>query len=121
MIQLRLPTPPSVNRYWRTTRRGRAPYLSEEAKAYKVAVQRVARSCGLPGPLEGTLAIECLWTREAKRGDLDNRIKVFLDSLQGIAYADDNQIVRILAMRRDKSPEHPPGLDVMVYAVEPNW
>ena len=113
MIHLRLPTPPSANRYWRTTRAGRRPYLSEEAKAYKVAVRAVARSCGLPGPFLGKVAVSFLWTRAIRSGDLDNRKKVLFDALQGIAYVNDSQIVEIHAWMRDRDMGTP-GVMVQV-------
>jgi len=38
-----------------------------------------------------------------KRGDLDNYVKSFLDSLNGIIYEDDSQVVRCLSMKRYSS------------------
>lgn len=39
--------------------------------------------------------------RPAKRGDLDNRIKILLDALEGIAFENDSQIIEIHARRFD--------------------
>jgi Holliday junction resolvase RusA-like endonuclease len=52
-------------------------------------------------PLVGDVSVTLRVYRQAKRGDLDNSIKVSLDSLIGVAYADDSQIVRIVAERYD--------------------
>jgi Holliday junction resolvase RusA-like endonuclease len=38
------------------------------------------------------------------RGDLDNYVKLTLDALNGVAWVDDRQVVRIVAAKMD-SPE----------------
>lgn len=95
---LTLPYPPSANRYWRSAR-GRV-FVSTEAKEFKARVQQLAlveRVAMLTGPVKVLLEVY----RPAKRGDLDNTLKVLLDSLNGIAYKDDSQIVEITARRFD--------------------
>lgn len=100
-IVLHLPEPPSANRYWRHAK-GRT-YLSPEAKAYRTVVLGVYRGAGgithwIP---EGPVSVILDWRRGRKSGDLDNRIKQVLDALQGLAYADDSQIVELHAYRSD--------------------
>jgi Holliday junction resolvase RusA-like endonuclease len=65
-------------------------------------------------PLSGDVALSIIWYRGAKRGDLDNRLKVVLDSLSGVAYVDDRQIVQLTATREDRPRR--PGLYVEVRA-----
>lgn len=98
MIRLTLPTPPSANRYWRTYRN--RVTISDEAKTYKTAVGWMARTA-IDEPLTGDVSITLRWFRQAKRGDLDNRTKVMLDALNGIAYSDDSQVAEIHAYRYD--------------------
>jgi crossover junction endodeoxyribonuclease RusA len=89
-----LPYPPSANRFYRNVR-GRM-VMSAEGRAYK---KRVAEMGGGVELEEGDV---CLWLdfyRPRKSGDLDNRLKVVLDALQGIAYANDRQVVEIHARR----------------------
>lgn len=107
MITLTLPNPPSANRYWR--RAGRHIHKSAEAKAYQEAVAWLAHGVQ---PLQGEVAVHLAWYRPAKRGDLDNRIKVILDALNGVAYEDDKQIVKIIAERHDD--KHEPRVEVVV-------
>lgn len=90
MISLVLPVPPSANRYWRKTNRGQV-YVSPEAIAYKRDVAMLCRSERLAA-LEGPVSLTMRFFRARRSGDLDNRTKVLLDSLQGHLYANDSQI-----------------------------
>lgn len=94
MITIELPYPISANRYWRNFR-GRM-VVSAEAKAFKEQVGWIARSLGAE-MLAGALSMSVDIYRPAKRGDLDNTLKVTIDSLQGIFYENDSQIVEIHA------------------------
>lgn len=109
MTRLILPPPISANRYWRKFRNRMV--VSAEAQAYKREVSLIAAASGLD-MLTGDVAIRLDVYREAKRGDLDNKLKVILDSLQGILYADDKQIVEIHARRFDD--KHNPRVEVEI-------
>ena len=102
MVRLKLPYPVSANRYWRIWRN--KAVRSAEATAYKSVVRRIAQEAGVM-PSEGSVAV-CLRLipKVNKDGsanktviDLDNALKVTLDSLQGIAYENDKQVRRIVA------------------------
>ena len=93
-----LPFPVSANRYWRNFN-GRM-VISPEARAYKEQAAWLARAAGTE-PLSGSVAVTLRVYRPAKRMDLDNAVKILLDSLIGVAYIDDSQIVRIVAERYD--------------------
>lgn len=97
-MTITLPPAPSANRYWRNFR-GRM-VTSAEARAYKEQAAWIARAAGME-PVTGDVSVTMRVYRAAKRGDLDNSIKVSLDSLIGVAYTDDSQIVRIVAERYD--------------------
>ncbi len=93
-----LPYPPSANRYWRHNRG--IIHLSSEAKAYKQDAALCARAAGVR-PLAGDVSITLVVYRPAKRGDLDNSLKVLIDSLRGIGYGDDKQIRGIKVDRHE--------------------
>lgn len=99
-IWLKLKEPPSANRWWRNVK-GRM-VTSAAAREYK---QHVANECVLqrvkPIAAPRTVCVVIEWDRKRKSGDLDKRIGVLLDALQGSAYENDSQIVRIVAERRD--------------------
>jgi crossover junction endodeoxyribonuclease RusA len=104
-VQLTLPWPPSVNRYWRSVPVGRGRgvrvLISREGRAFRRdAVARLARF-RRRGPLCGRLDVRvelCAPTRRAL--DIDNRLKALLDAMQHAGvYRDDGQIDRLLVER----------------------
>lgn len=102
-MNLTLPYPPATNRMWRTYRGHTV--LSEEARTYKRDVALIAGARGV-SPLEGDVTVALHIYRPRRVGDLDGRIKVLLDALQGVAYHDDKQVVELHAFRyEDKA--HP--------------
>jgi crossover junction endodeoxyribonuclease RusA len=120
---LTLPYPPSTNRYWRNFR-GRT-VISSVARDYKSQVAYIASKHGTP-MLTGKVMVD-LWLHPKKpKGkylpdrvrciDLDNAMKIALDALQGILYADDAQVYCILASRGQ--PITDGGLTVIVESWE---
>ena len=96
MTRLVLPVPPSAGLYWRLAR-GRI-VKTAAARAYQqgVKLRALAQGCR---PTSGPVAVTVQWFRAARRGDLDNHLKVALDALQGAVYRNDNQIVELHAYR----------------------
>lgn len=113
IVRLILPPPISANRYWRKFQNRMV--VSAEAKAYKSEVAAIAYASGAE-MMTGDLSIRLDVFREAKRGDLDNKIKLILDSLQGVIYENDNQVVEIHARRFDDKKN--PRVEVQVMMVE---
>jgi Holliday junction resolvase RusA-like endonuclease len=122
-LKIFLPVPPSNNAYWRAVVRPKKGggfrafvILTDEAEAYKVAVQSAFRRVfGLQRrPLEGPIELGIVWHRKIRSGDLSNRIKVLEDSLQHLAFENDSQVVRIVAERVDGGE---PGVWVTVTPV----
>ncbi len=115
MPVLTLPLCPSANRYWRTYR-GRA-VKSPEARNYRAIVAVLAKNARMarieaPAPI----AVSVTWERRERRGDLDNRLKVLLDALQGVAYDDDKQITELHAYLRDGFSENRMLVSIQVAA-----
>jgi crossover junction endodeoxyribonuclease RusA len=104
-LRLVLPVPPSANRWWRKFRN--VMVLSAEARQYKVDVEKKVKAMGatkIDAPCEVAVSIE--WWRARKSGDLDKRIGVLLDALQGTAYDNDSQIGRLEATKHDDDPKN---------------
>ena len=116
-----LPYPISTNRYWRSMR-GRM-VRSKEATAYKKVAAMAARYAGHLKPLTGPVEINIAFhPKRTKKGaassvrlDLDNAIKVALDSMNGIVFEDDKQVERLTAVLSD--PIEGGGLSVWVSAI----
>jgi crossover junction endodeoxyribonuclease RusA len=125
-----LPYPISANVYWRNFR-GRM-VVSKEAEIFKRVAASQAIRAGITHAMSGAIEI-CIqlhpkMTKAKGKGaagqprasktrvDLDNALKVTIDSLIGIAYEDDNQIERISA--EIGQPFEGGGLSVWVSQIE---
>ena len=127
-VTLTLPYPVSTNMYWRTymPKGFKAPVttLSKEAKEYKATVARIAREHGVVSPIKGRVAVSYTlfpkspqdyarrmkadplrWDDIVQCLDLDNALKVMLDSLKGVVFDDDKWVRRILAERAEPDGE----------------
>ena len=113
-IHTELPYPPSLNALYRTVR-GRV-LLSREGREYKA---RIAALLRLPcfRPLVGPVAVTVRAYRPQRRGDLDNTLKALLDSVQGLLYENDSQIVELHAHRLDDARN--PRVVLTVRELEP--
>jgi crossover junction endodeoxyribonuclease RusA len=119
VITLRLPYPPSANRYWETRvikvkATGKwmsMTYVSKGAKAYKEEVAWLAKAAGIRKPFEGRVAIDIKlypqrpqdWEKRARANpdtwdddvrciDLDNARKVLYDAFKGVVIIDDKWV-----------------------------
>ena len=97
-IKLILPYPPSVNSLYATFRGRRI--ISAKGRKFKSDIAVLAKSQGAK-ILDGDLAVTFRVFRPRKSGDLDNRLKISQDSLKGICFDDDKQIIEIHAFRFD--------------------
>jgi len=105
--------PISVNHYTANTRFGRK-YLTKKAKEYQKVV---LLSCeGIDKPFLGDVEVKVKYFfGDRRRRDLLNYDKVWADSLEGIAYIDDKQIVKAyLEKHYDKGA---PRTEVEIYEI----
>lgn len=108
-IILTLPLTPLLNRYYRKYRN--VMVKSQEAKDYTEQVALICHQNNVV-PMEGDICLYAAVYRKAKRGDLDGYLKGLLDSLQGYAYLNDNQIVSLQIVRHDD--KHNPRVEVQI-------
>ncbi len=86
--------------------KGVRTYDPPKSRLWKECVRLQAKAKGIK-PIEGAIKIELTFVCEKPkkpvnsypRGDLDNFVKGLKDSLNGIAYKDDSQIVRLIASK----------------------
>jgi Holliday junction resolvase RusA-like endonuclease len=109
-----LALPPSANLYWRYTPSG--VYVSEEAQTYKKGVQWKAAHQHMT-PMDGPVAVYLNVYRARKAGDLDNFAKILCDSLNGVAYHDDSQVVELHMWRHDDKAN--PRVEVEIRRMQP--
>lgn len=140
MIRLVLPYPVSANRYWRSfVPRGQkraVTVVSDEAKAYRIEVAKIAKAAGLRIPLDGRVELTLRlypqrpqdWAKRAQRDpdtwdddvrciDLGNCEKVLEDALNGIAWVDDSQI-RETHKFRCEPDEHGARVEVTIEPIK---
>lgn len=98
---IRLPYPPSANVYYRNFR-GRT-VISTKGREFKVAAGWLCKAAGmqiLGGPVAVLAILHPKLTKmnvaRKTRIDIDNLCKPLLDCMNGIAYVDDSQIVRLV-------------------------
>lgn len=116
---IRLPYPPSLNRYLRHTGR---TYKTKEATDFTRQAALAAKASGVRR-IESDVSIAVvLHPKLTKKGkasgtliDLDNALKVAVDSLNGIAYIDDCQIKHITASVGE--PVQGGGLSIAVFSM----
>jgi Holliday junction resolvase RusA-like endonuclease len=113
MIELVLPYPPSINDYKKVgriavTKKGKfyqKRFNSPETNAFYYQVFMLTRSQASKFIQDSTISLEVtIWVHppDNHRADIDNRIKVTLDSLQRAkVIPDDYQISRLVVERKD--------------------
>lgn len=88
--------PVSINNAYPTNRQGRR-FLSPEGKAWKEEVAWSFKRCK-PSSKEFAVTI-ILEIADNRRRDIDNGIKLILDSLTGIVWIDDRQVSQVTVTR----------------------
>lgn len=104
------PVPPSLNRSYKCFRN--RVVKSAEARKYQELIGETLADMK-PTSKEVSLIVDVY--RPRKSGDLDNYLKIFLDSLSGFVYTDDKLIKRIVASRWDDKLNPRVELEVSLY------
>lgn len=91
-----LPYPPSLNKLYATVSGRRV--LSARGHRYKELAAALATRAGVR-PVGGPVRLTLKVYRPRKCGDLDNTLKVLLDSITGVGWEDDRQVEHIHAYR----------------------
>lgn len=118
-IRLALPFPPSANRYWRSLiSEGGRIVAPQELRRRKLSV-RVVKSAearqyvkdtvhvAAQSPqIRGLVSVAGHFYFPSRAGDLDNRVKQWLDGLKDGAFGDDSKVWE-LYLRRHLDPDNP--------------
>lgn len=100
VISLRLPFPPSVNRYYR--RSGTVIHLSQHGAQFKADALYALSAAKLAGlRLDERLEISVILHSPTRRKyDIDNRAKALLDALQSAKVFLDDEQIDLLTLQR---------------------
>lgn len=104
MIELILPFPPSVNRYWRSPNKGKfagRTLLSEAGRKYRAAALNALADQHPGKVIKGRVEVHlALFPPCRRKRDIDNYIKGVLDVLtHGRIWEDDEQVDRLSVIR----------------------
>lgn len=115
MIELTLPWPPSVNRYWRSVN-GRV-LIAAAGRRYRTDVELAYRLGQPRGAGVGELPVQvtiAAWVPDLRRRDIDNMLKAPLDALTHAGlWLDDSQI-HWLCIFKAGIDRHRPRLEIKV-------
>ena len=112
-----VPGRPHGKRRPRVTMRGRKAivYTPRESREYEQRVAWEAKAAGAR-PVDGPVGVRIICvTSRRNRPDLDNAAKSILDGLNGVAYADDSQVVELHVYAMTGEPER---VEVEIVSVE---
>lgn len=119
-MQIFLPWPPSVNRYWRHPNKGPLAgrhLISVEGRQYRSQVMALAIALKLPC-ITGRLAVHIeAWPPDRRARDLDNLLKSTLDSLVHAGIISGDELIDDLRIVR-KEPVKAGQLSVTINQVE---
>ena len=115
MIDLVLPWPPSVNRYWRSVN-GRV-LIAASGRRYRTDVELVMRLSGRVGVGSSPVNVSIdAYYPDARRRDIDNILKAPLDALTHAGMWDDDSQVQALSIRKAGMDRHNPRLEITLEA-----
>lgn len=97
-MKLVLPYPPRANTNWRLMRGHMV--LNSTSREYRKQVTRLAAADCIQ-PMLGPVRVTVRVYRPRRSGDLDGRLKVLFDALNGVAWGDDSQVCEIHAYRHE--------------------
>lgn len=116
--RLTLPYPPLANRMYRTRRTRNGAALTYKSSEYQVFCAEVAALATIAGvePTDNPVELVIHSYRPQRSGDVDGVIKPVLDSLQGLAYTNDKQVIALHVRRFDD--KYNPRVEVTIHIME---
>ena len=88
---LKVPLPPSINRYYKRTRKHTKLYKSQEAKDWEAEFKQLCWTCRVKfGDQRVARFFEFHY--KSRLSDISNRIKIIEDAMEGWVYDNDRQI-----------------------------
>ena len=115
-LKITLPLPPSLNSCFRNVAINRR-IPTKEALKWKAEAQLVAtvqaKKQGWELSKEKTIVEIKIFWKDARKSDCDNRLKIFLDSMNGILWEDDHVCLpRFMDYSTDREN---PRMEIVIY------
>lgn len=80
-------------------------YMVTKAKDWKTEFQQILKEQYKDGPIETPVALTIIFSFiDNKLLDLDNCLKITIDSLKGVVFKDDHQVVSLSAHKKMNQP-----------------
>lgn len=120
-MKLTLPLPPSLNAAYRSvTIRGHGRVLlSKAGRRYKEDIKKAVM--GMESFGSARLAVHyTYWFKDKRRNDLDNRVKLLNDSLEGCLFDNDNQI-DLMILERGGIDRVNPRVEIEIRVIANDW
>ncbi|MDP2322552.1 MAG: RusA family crossover junction endodeoxyribonuclease [Gammaproteobacteria bacterium] len=120
-LNITLPFPPSLNRYWRHVVIGRSArvLISKEGREYREAVTRHIATLGLGPAMTNRLSVHIkVYPPDRRQRDLDNMLKAALDAIQAAGVFENDGQIDELTVRRRKMLKGG-QITVDIYDIEP--
>jgi len=115
MIQFTIDGEPASKERARVTPRGTYTPAKTVAAEQKIAWLFRAAARGWKVDKDSHFTVTCVFTCGTKRRrDIDNMLKLILDGLNGVCWADDNQVTEIAAIKEYGTPA---GTFVTIYRI----
>lgn len=103
----------------RWSKRSQAFYTPQQTRSHEARIaaaylSETRRSNG--ADTRGTFGVIAIFFRAtAQRRDVDNMVKAVLDGLNGVAWADDNQVTEVIARKVAAVPSDKPRTEILIY------
>lgn len=110
-MNLILPWPPSINRYWRNVN-GRT-IMAADGRRYREEV--MWKLAGTRGKFVTPVSVEMVaWYPDKRRRDLDNILKGPLDCITHAGIWEDDSLIESLSIRKAGYDQHNPRLEIEI-------
>lgn len=110
-MNLTLPWPPSINRYWRNVN-GRT-IMAADGRRYREEV--LWKVNNLTGKFVTPVSVEILaWYPDKRRRDIDNVLKAPLDALTHAGVWSDDSLIESLSIRKAGYSQPEPRLEIEI-------
>ena len=105
-MKITFPMPPTDNLIYRTNPHGRGLYMTKEAKQWKIDAGWIAKEAKVKYTEKPVIIGEIHFYLKRDR-DIQGSLKLWFDSLEGIYYKNDSQVIQFGPVYKHKDKDNP--------------